>query len=82
MFLTEKDKQTILSEFPKNITKLSYNNTYKKVFKYDFLIAIPEGITCFLWFTQYNNKDVCFVLEIDCSEVSGNNNLKINNIYI
>lgn len=76
MLLTEKDKQSLLSEFPKNITKLSYSISYKKVYQYDFLVAIPEGITCFLWFTHYNNKDLCLLLEID------NNNFKIQDISI
>ena len=76
MFLTETDKQTLLFEFPKNITKLSYNISYKKVYQYDFLLAIPEGRSCFLWFTHYNNKDVCLMLEID------NNNFKIQDISI
>jgi len=79
MLLTEKDKQSLLSEFPKNITKLSYNNSYNKVYRYDFLVAIPEGIACFLWFTHYNNKDLCILLEIDNSS---SNNFKIQDIFI
>jgi len=76
MLLTEKDKQLLIYEFPKNITKLSYNISYKKVYQYDFLVAIPEGITSFLWFTHYNNKDLCLLLEID------NRNFNIQDIHI
>ena len=56
MILTENDIQNILSDFPKNIAKLSYKEHYKKVFNYNFLIAIPEGKTCFLWFKNFNEK--------------------------
>lgn len=76
MFLTETDKQSLLSEFPKNITKLSYNISYKKVYKYDFLVAVPEGKSCFLWFTHFNNQDLCLLLEID------NSSSRIQNISI
>jgi hypothetical protein len=74
--LSEKDKELLLLEFPKQ-TKLSYKTPYKKVFKYDLIYAIPEGQTAYVWFTNYNNQDVCIVLELENSE-----NRKIKNMYI
>ena len=63
MLLTHEEKETILSEFP-NI-KLSYENViYKKVSTGDYFIAIPKGIKCFAYFTNYNNKPVCFIMEL------------------
>ena len=63
--LTTEEKETILSEFPKNI-KLSYENlVYKKVYHSDIILAIPEGKKCFAWFTTYNDKNVCFIMEIN-----------------
>ena len=60
--LTDKEKEQILSELP-NI-KLSYENiTHKKVYS-DFVLAIPEGKKCFAWFTNSNNGNVCYILEL------------------
>lgn len=74
--LSEKDKELLLLEFPKQM-KLSYKTPYKKVFKYDLIYAIPEGQTAYIWFTNYNNQDVCIVLELE-----NNENRKIKNMYI
>jgi hypothetical protein len=61
--LTKEDKDTILLEFP-NI-KLSYENIiHKKVYNSDFILAIPEGRKCFAWFTNYNNKNICIMIEL------------------
>ena len=61
--LSQTDKENILSGFP-NI-KLSYENiTHKKVFNSDYILAIPEGVKCFIWFTSVNDKMVCLVMEL------------------
>ena len=61
--LSHSEKESILSEFP-NI-KLSYENiTHKKVYNSDVILAIPEGRKCFAWFTTYNDKNVCFIMEL------------------
>jgi hypothetical protein len=61
--LSQTEKQNILSEFP-NI-KLSYENiTHKKVFNADYIVAIPEGKKCFVWFTSLNDKNVCLIMEL------------------
>ena len=70
----QDEKQKILSNFP-NI-KLSYGNiTHKKVCDADFVVAIPKGIKCFAWFTKYNSKNVCFIMEL--SENKEVKNIKI-----
>jgi hypothetical protein len=60
--LSDNDK-LILSKFPR--IKLSYENIlHKKVFKFDVLVAIPEGVKCFVWFTNENNLNVCYTIEL------------------
>lgn len=68
MLLKYEEKESILSEFP-NI-KLSYENViYKKVStKFDYVVAIPKGVKCFAYFTNYNNKPVCFIMELTCKK--------------
>ena len=57
------EQENIINEFP-NI-KLSYENiAYKKVYNSDVILAIPEGKKCFAWFTTYNDKNVCLIMEI------------------
>jgi hypothetical protein len=69
----------ILDEFP--IVKLSYENIiHKKVYNLDYVTAIPEGKKCFAWFTNYNNQDVCFIMEL--AFINNSNNYKIVNIKI
>ena len=61
--LSNKDKETVLNDFP-NI-KLSYENiTHNKVYKSDIIMAIPEGRKSFAWFTTYNEKNVCLIMEL------------------
>ena len=69
----------ILDEFPS--VKLSYENIiHKKVYNLDYVTAIPEGKKCFAWFTNYNNQDVCFIMELAFSNNSNNyNNSNSNN---
>lgn len=74
--LTQEDKQNILREFP-NI-KLSYEKIiHKKVYNCDLAIVIPQGKKSFIWFTSFNDKMVCFLLELD-----NKNNKEIKNIKI
>ena len=72
--LSDTEKKEIICGFP-NI-KLSYENiVHKKVSNYDIILAIPEGKKCFAWFTTYNNKNICFVMEI--GQNKGFENIKI-----
>jgi hypothetical protein len=68
---------SILSDFPK--FELSYETmTHKKVFDYNVILAIPDGIQCFAWFTSYKGDNVCFIMEIN----TNNNKNTITNISI
>jgi len=74
--LTEDDKHKILSEFPD--IKLSYETiVHKKVYNSDIILSIPCGIKCFAWFTIFNNKYVCILIELE-----NNKNKQIKNIRI
>ena len=76
--LTQEDKENILSTFP-NI-KLSYEKiTHKKVYNFDIAIAIPEGNKSFIWFTFYNDKMLCLLLELDEQQKKQIKNIKIMN---
>lgn len=62
--LSEKEKDKLLTDFPS--IKLSYENIiHKKVSHFDIVIAIPFGIKCLVWFTEYNDQNVCFIMELN-----------------
>ena len=74
---TQYEKENIMRDFPN--VKLSYENIiYKKVYNADSYVAIPEGLKCFAWFTNYNNRNVCFIMEL--SEKKQIKNIKIANV--
>lgn len=76
MILSDIEKQAIIKEFPISISELSYEvMAHKKVQDADIMIAIPEGKKCLVWFTTYEQFDICFLLEL------GENN-SIKNIEI
>ena len=61
--LTQSEKANLLKDFPN--VKLSYENIiYKKVHNSDYIVAIPEGVKCFAWFTSMNDKFVCLIMEL------------------
>ena len=58
-----KKQDAILSEFPS--IKLSYETqVHKKVYDSHVILAIPDGIRHYAWFTTYNNANVCWLLEL------------------
>jgi hypothetical protein len=62
--LSKQEINTILLGFPK--FELCYERiTHKKVLDASLILAIPDGIKCFVWFTIYKNNNVCFLLEIN-----------------
>ena len=72
---------SILSDFPK--FELSYETmTHKKVFDYNVILAIPDGIPCFAWFTSYKGDNVCFIMEINTNDNNKHNKNTISNISI
>jgi len=76
--LSQEEKQNILEEFPQ--IKLSYETiTHKKVYKYNLLLATPDGKKCFAWFTSCKDKMTCFILELDSKNRKQIKNIKIIN---
>jgi hypothetical protein len=62
------DLNYILNNFPK--FELSYEiMTHKKVHNADILLAIPEGIKYYAWFTFFKSENVCFLLELNNKNV-------------
>ena len=57
--------------------ELSYETiAHKKVFdSYDICIAIPGGKKSFAWFSFYNDKNVCYIMEI-------NRDKRITHMYV
>jgi hypothetical protein len=61
--LTEDDQISLLKCFPN--AELSYETIiHNKVQNADFILAIPEGIKFFAWFTTFKNQNVCILMEI------------------
>lgn len=57
------DQSHVLSSFPE--IKLSYATVgHNKVCNSDLFVAIPDGVKCFAWLTEYEDKSVCFVMEL------------------
>jgi hypothetical protein len=56
------ERQFVLSNFP--ITKLSYEKLIHKKVCSDFILAVPHGPKHFIWFTNFENKHVCFLIEL------------------
>ena len=53
---------SILSGFPS--IKRSYENIiHKKVYDADLIFAIPMGRKCFAWFTERDDKPICYIIE-------------------
>jgi len=74
--LSHREKEIILSDFPN--VKLFYENiTHNKVYNSDIILAIPEGRKSFAWFTTYNDKNVCLIMEL--AENKQISNIKIVN---
>lgn len=79
MTFTDEETASILSDFPK--FELSYETmTHKKVFDYNVILAIPNGQSCFAWFTSYKEDNVCFILDIDTGKDFNSNNNHNKNI--
>jgi hypothetical protein len=63
-----------LLEFPR--LKLSHEkNIHNKVYNSDINLAIPKGKKFVAWFTIYNNKNICLLLDL-------NDNKEIKNFHI
>ena len=63
MFLSQNAKTSLYKAFPQ--VELSYeDNAYKKVHGADIYLALSRKNKRFAWFTHYNHKSVCFVIDI------------------
>ena len=61
--LTREEKKQLLDRFP--ALELSYENVlHKKVFA-DVYMLVPTGQKAFVWFTYWQDKNVCFVLPLN-----------------
>jgi hypothetical protein len=56
------EKQFVLSNLPS--IKLSYEKIIHKKVCSDFILAIPHGPKNLIWFTIFDNKNVCFLIEL------------------
>lgn len=63
--LNSFNMNNLVKRFPN--FELSYETTsYKKISNnYDICVAIPNGKKYFAWFTFYNDKDVCYIFELN-----------------
>lgn len=73
MILSNNDKKYIVERLPD--IELFYDRIIHNKVYADIYFIIPKGNKALIWFTYFNDKNVCIVLELD-----KNNN--INNIYI
>lgn len=72
MELSNQDKEYLVNKLPD--IELSYDKIiHNKVYAELYLI-IPKGKKTLVWFTYFNEQNMCFVLELDTSN-------NINNIY-
>ena len=84
--LSSQQKQYILSRFPTQNIKLSYETVApKKVLsseEYDLCVAIPYGKKAYLWYTFYNENSVCLLLELNRDNQLNDNISIYPNSYI
>ena len=70
---------SIISKFPKDF-HVSYeniiNNPTNNIFNFDLVLAIPDGKKCFVYFTTFENRDVCFLFLL------GEDNRKIVDVSV
>lgn len=72
--LSSLQKQHMLSRFPINNVKLPYETTSTNTSissEYNIGMAISYGKRAYAWFTYYQNKDVCCILELNRDNMIG-----------
>jgi hypothetical protein len=62
MRLSHNDKNELLKRLP--ILKLSYENIHKKVSS-ELYYLIPKGVKHLVWFTYFQDKKVCILIEMN-----------------
>ena len=73
MMLSNADKSYLVDKLPD--IELSYDKMLHKKVYADLYSIIPKGKKSLIWFTYFNDKNICLVLELD-------NSNNINNMYI
>lgn len=73
MILSNADKSYLVDKLPD--IELSYDKMLHKKVYADLYSIIPKGKKSLIWFTYFNDKNICLVLELD-------NSNNINNMYI
>lgn len=64
MLVQDKFKNELKNRFPSNV-ELSFGKNLQSKVQADLYSVIPRGKKCSLWFTYYNNENVCFQVDID-----------------
>lgn len=60
MILSREEKKQLIDRFPP--LELSYENILHKKVYADIYVVIPSGKKSFVWFTYWQDKNVCFLL--------------------
>jgi hypothetical protein len=63
MLLSREEKKQLLTRFPS--LELSYENVLHKKVYADVYALIPKGQKAFVWFTYWQDKNVCFALHLN-----------------
>jgi hypothetical protein len=59
----------LLSNFPINIKPFYEKITHNKVYNYNIIVAIPKGLKCIAWFTTYDCKNVCVIIQYNNNKI-------------
>jgi len=72
MLLTQSQREIILKRFPPTI-KLAYETQASNTLSvdYDIGMAVPYGQKAFIWFTFFENQQVCCVCELTRNQAIG-----------
>ena len=60
MLLSREEKTRLLARFPS--LELSYENVLHRKVQADVYMLIPDGQKSFVWFSYWQDKNVCFVI--------------------
>lgn len=61
--LTKNDKIKLMEKFPE--LELSYDKLLHKKVQADLYLIIPKGKKSLLWFTNFNEKNICLLMTLD-----------------
>jgi hypothetical protein len=59
----------LIIKFPQ--IKLSYENiTHNKVYKFDLILAVPDGEKCFAWLTTADGENICYIMNYENGKIT------------